>query len=72
MRGCITKIPKITKIPIALDDSGEFKTTPVILHGSNPVTKLKKKSYNYMLMLMIVNISCLQMYIIVYKCNVST
>ena len=64
----LPKIPKIPKIPIIVDVFGELKTTPVILHGSNPVTKLKKKSYNYALMLMIVNISlftnvypCLQM-----------
>ena len=49
----------------------EVETTPVILHGSRYTTKLKKKSYNYTLLLMIVNILCYKCNIIVYKCNVS-
>ena len=48
----------------------EVVPTPVILYGSRPVTKHKKKSYYYKLLLMIVNILCYKCNIIVYKCNV--
>ena len=55
-----TKIPKIPKIPFVVYILGS-QTTPVILHGSRYATKHKKKSYIYTLLLMIVNILCLQM-----------
>lgn len=81
-----TKIPKIPKIPIVIDVIRcpnnsidyysrcywEVEPTPVILHGSRHTTKLKKKSYNYILLLIIINILCYKCNIIVYKCNVST
>ena len=63
-------LPKFLKFLLRLIILG-VQTTPVILHGSNPVTKLKKKSYIYTLLLIIVKILCYKCNIIVYKCNVS-